>query len=149
MDFDKIAKALEGWALNVQANSLVGYFYMFGIIIFMFSLALKYRKEVVKILFGQDGKPQLPEIVVMIWLIIFPNIVLADVFLGLHPSDGVWWSMNCIMFFALTGHVVTNFRPNLGSVLGAVNEQKDEIQARVEQTTQTDTTVTVEKTDGK
>ena len=83
----------------------------------------------------------------MIWLIIFPNLVLADVFLQLHPSDGVWWSMDCIMFFALTGHVVTNFRPSLSSVLSTTQDQVTTATATTTTATATTATVTTDDAD--
>lgn len=99
---------LEKLFLAVPIERLIGYCYMFGIIFYILFLGVKHKNEFWEAIRGADGKLETPEMITMLVMIIYINLILADTFLGLTPSDGVFWSLDGIIFFALTGRVMMN-----------------------------------------
>lgn len=86
-----------------------------GLILFALSLlyliwfSIKHGKGVLEGLKGRNGKWDPPEVVVLLWVILFPIMVLADVFLHYEASDNVWYSMDLILLFALSGRVALDW----------------------------------------
>ncbi len=59
------------------------------------------RRSIMHAIKGSDGKLDLVDLVTAIWLVLFPTIVLTNIFLDLHVEREVWISMDAIMFFLL------------------------------------------------
>lgn len=72
---------------------------------FLLVLSLRNRTTIWRALIGDNKKLDLPEVVVLMWLVIFPVISLADPLLGLAASEKVWWGLDLVLLFALTGRV--------------------------------------------
>lgn len=89
-------------------EKLIGLFYMTGIISYMMFIAVNHKKEFWEAIRGKDKVLEVPEMIIMLVIIVYINIVLADTFLGLKPSDGVFWSLDAIILFALTGRIAMN-----------------------------------------
>jgi cation transport ATPase len=87
---------------------LIGYFYMLGIIVYILFIGVRHKSEFWEAIRGKDGKLETPELITMLVIIVYINLILADTFLGLTPSEGVFWSLDCIILFALTGRVMMN-----------------------------------------
>jgi hypothetical protein len=94
--------------MSVSFEKWIGLGYMVGIIGFLLYLSFKHKSEFWEAIRGSDGKLEVPELIIAICMIIYPNVILADIFLGLHASDGIFWSLDGIIFFALTGRVFLN-----------------------------------------
>lgn len=64
---------------------------------------LTYRKrgDIWGAVIGEDNKLQISEFVIVIWLVLFPVVVCADIFLKLPASPQVWWSMDIILGLTL------------------------------------------------
>jgi hypothetical protein len=101
-------------------EKIIGFFYMIGIIGYLSFLSIRHKNEFWEAVRGKDGKLEIPELIIAICMIIYPNLILADAFLGLHASDGVFWSIDAIILFALTGRIAIN---KFG---GATEEKKNE-----------------------
>lgn len=93
---------------SLPIEKIIGFFYMVGILMYISYLSIKHKNEFWEAIRGTDGKLEVPELIIAICMIIYPNLVLADAFLGLHASDGVFWSLDAIILFALTGRVAIN-----------------------------------------
>lgn len=89
-------------------EKIIGFFYMLGILAYISYLSIRHKDEFWSAIRGKDGKLEVPELIIAICMIIYPNLILADAFLGLHASDGVFWSIDAIILFALTGRVAIN-----------------------------------------
>ena len=82
-----------------------------GVVLFVITIsvfwiiAYRSRRNFWQAIIGENDKLDLPEIVVIIWVVVFPVIALADPLLGLEASEKVWWGMDLILLFALTGKV--------------------------------------------
>lgn len=92
----------------LPVEKIIGFFYMIGIIAYISFLSIRHKNEFWNAIKGKDGKLEVPELIIAICMIIYPNLILADAFLGLHASDGVFWSIDAIILFALTGRVAIN-----------------------------------------
>lgn len=92
----------------LPVEKIIGFFYMVGIIAYISFLSIRHKNEFWNAIKGKDGKLEVPELIIAICMIIYPNLILADAFLGLHASDGVFWSIDAIILFALTGRVAIN-----------------------------------------
>lgn len=70
-------------------------------------IAWKNRKGFISGLKGENGKWEIPEIVVLVWLPTFFGIVICDALFGLSPSksDWVYKSLDMVLLFALSGRV--------------------------------------------
>jgi len=114
-------------------EKLLGYLYMIGLVSFLMYLAVKYRKEFWQGIKGGNNKLEMPEIIMAMSLIVYINVVIADTFLGLIPSDGVFWSLNGVIMYALTHRI---FSPKKGgqaleeeetTAVDTINESIDNI----------------------
>jgi len=90
---------------KAQIEKILGYLYMFGLICYLMYLALSHKKDFWEAIRGSNEKLEMPELIIAFCLILYINIVIADVFLGLKASDGVFWSLDSIILFALTHRV--------------------------------------------
>jgi hypothetical protein len=108
---------------------LIGYFYMLGIIIYILFIGIRHKAEFWEAIRGSDGKLETPELIIMLIIIVYVNLILADTFLGLTPSEGVFWSLDAIILFALTGRVMLN---RFGSSKSTEkNEEDNDDEARI------------------
>lgn len=99
---------------KAQLEKLIGYLYMFGLVGYLMSIAIRHRGDFWEAIKGGNGKLEMPEIIMAFALIVYINIAIADTFLGLVPSDGVFWSLNGIIMYTLTHRV---FSPKKGGEL--------------------------------
>jgi hypothetical protein len=98
------------WTLfsGISVEKLIGFIMMSMVLIYMLYISRRHRKEIWEGIKGKDHVLEAPEIIILIVMLLYPIVVLADVFLGLHASEGVFWSIDAIIFFALTGKVAMN-----------------------------------------
>lgn len=98
------------WELIVKIpiEKLIGFMIMFGVFAYMLYISKKYKKDLWDAVKGDNGRLEIPEMIIAISMILYPVIVLSDVFLGLHASEGVFWSLDAIILFGLTGRVALN-----------------------------------------
>jgi len=87
----------------------VGYILGSLTIIYLIGFSVVHGKGMIDGLKGINGKWDPPEIVIAIVLPIFISALLADIFLSLTASAGVWASFNIVIGFALTGRVSLDF----------------------------------------
>lgn len=99
---------------------------------------LYHKKDVVKGLKGQNGLWEAPEWIIYQFTWLFPHMVMADQFLGLHASDFAWWFMLGLLLFALTGRFGLEWLLAFKSGASKVEESTTTIQ-------QKNTTVTKEE----
>lgn len=92
----------------VPIEKLLGFIIMGGVYGYLFYLSRRHKTDIWDGIKGENGKLEPPEMIILISLILYPVIVLSDLFLGLHASEGVFWSLDGIILFALTGRVVMN-----------------------------------------
>ncbi len=59
------------------------------------------RKSIMDAIKGPDKRLDLVDLVTTLWLVLFPVLVLTNVFLDLHVEREVWISMDAIMLFLL------------------------------------------------
>lgn len=109
---------------TITIEKFIGFLMMFSIVGYMFYLSRRHRWEIWEGIKGSDGKLEAPEMIILISMILYPIVVLADVFLGLHASDGVFWSLDSIILFALTGRVAINKFGGGGEPAAKNNEPK-------------------------
>jgi hypothetical protein len=102
--FDHLWKLFSG----LTVEKIIGFILMSAVLGYMVYISRRYRKEIWEGIKGTDQKLEISEIVILIVMLLYPIVVLADVFLGLHASEGVFWSIDAIIFFALTGKVAMN-----------------------------------------
>jgi len=50
---------------------------------------------------GDDGKLQMSEAVIAVWLMLWPVVVLGSVFLNIDPSPSILWGMDLVLIIAL------------------------------------------------
>jgi hypothetical protein len=55
---------------------------------------------------GENNQLDVPELVIFMWVVLFPCVALASLFLELTVDPALWLSMDAIMLFALTGRVL-------------------------------------------
>ena len=112
-------------------EKIIGYFYLLGIIIYILSIGIRHKSEFWEAIRGADGKLETPELITMLVIIVYINLILADTFLGLTPSEGVFWSLDAIILFALTGRVMMNrFGPSKTNEKTEKEEDNDD-EARI------------------
>jgi hypothetical protein len=99
---------LEQLIFAASLHQIIGYFYFLGILIYIFSISLKHGKDFMVAIKGANDKFEMPEIIVMFVTIVYINILLSATFLGISPPSEVFFSIDAVILFALTGRVVMN-----------------------------------------
>jgi len=90
---------------TISIEKLIGFVIMGSVLLYLLYISIKKKKDLWEGIKGKDGVLELPEIIITICMILYPVIVLADVFLDLHATEAVFWSLDAIILFALTGRV--------------------------------------------
>lgn len=87
-------------------DKIVGYILLVIVLLLLLIIALAKRKDFWNAILGNDKKLQSAEITILLGLILFPIVVLSDVFLELHASAHVVYSLDVIILGGLTakGH---------------------------------------------
>lgn len=80
---------------------IIGYIIAVSCFVWISYLTYKKGAEVWEDLKGDDGKWQIIEVTGVVWIFLFPTVVLLDI-LGLSASTPVWASLDTI-FIALIG----------------------------------------------
>lgn len=96
---------------KAQLEKLIGYLYMCGLIGYLMYISIKHKTDFWEAIKGGNGKLEMPEIIMAFVLIVYINVAIADTFLGLVPSEGVFWSLNGIIMYTLTHRI---FSPKKG-----------------------------------
>lgn len=84
---------------------ITGFILLAIVVGYLLAFSIKQGKGIVEGLKGDNGKWDPPEVVIAVWLFLFPTTVLADVFLQFVASDKVWYGLDLILFFALAGRI--------------------------------------------
>ena len=77
-------------------------FYLISSIVMMI-LMVRNNKEFMRGLKGNNNLFEAPEIVTYIWVWLFPQIILAVLFLRYEPQDWFWLFMGVCLLFSLAG----------------------------------------------
>jgi|SRR5690606_9160914 len=88
---------------------IIAYCFFCFIVLFFIYLVKINGKDFYEAIKGTDGKLQIPEIVTIVWLILFITIVLSEVFLEKTIQDNIWYSMDVIMLFILGGKATLQY----------------------------------------
>ena len=77
-------------------------FLFFVYIVFMLTrLALVKGQDLWEGIKGKNKMLDPEDFAILMWTILFPVLVLSDVFLDKHAGDNIWWSMNGILALIL------------------------------------------------
>jgi Na+/melibiose symporter-like transporter len=82
-------------------SQTIGIFVMFIMLLYLGYEAHVKKVDLWDAIKGPDGKLQLPEVVMALWVVLFPVIVLSNLFLGTHPDPAVMFSMDIILAIIL------------------------------------------------
>jgi hypothetical protein len=107
-------------------------FYLISSIVMM-TLMIKNDSEFRKGLRGSNTLFEAPEIVVYIWTWLFPQVILAVLFLRYEPQEWFWLFMGICLLFALAGRdgiqMLFNWR---GSKTTIIEKQSTESSQTIE-----------------
>lgn len=82
-------------------NQTIGIILMFITLGYLGYNAHKKKEDLWDAITGPDHKLQLVEVAMAIWLVLFPIIVLSNIFLGTEPAPAVMFSMDLILVIIL------------------------------------------------
>jgi hypothetical protein len=96
---------MESELIPNDLAQIIGYILMIGTIMVLSVFSNKHGKTIIQELKGDNNKWDAPELAIVIWLILFPVMIIADVFIQYHASQSAWYSMDLILLFILAGKV--------------------------------------------
>lgn len=73
---------------------------------------IKQHKDFWNAIKGKDGILQTTEILIYIWIRMFPIVVLADLFFDYTLSDKAWFSLDFILFCLIGGNIGHKYLDN-------------------------------------
>lgn len=82
---------------------IIGILFAIGTLGYIFSLTISHREDFWSAFKGDNNKLDIVEAVVIVWLVLFVAMVVADFALQLHASEEVWYSMDAIFLFCIGG----------------------------------------------
>lgn len=63
--------------------------------------AKRKEKDLWEAIKGDDGKLQMSEAVIAVWLVLWPVVVLGTTFLGIEPNPNIIWGMDLVLLVVL------------------------------------------------
>ncbi len=83
---------------------IIGILFALGTLGYVFYLTIKYREDFWSAIKGENGKLDIIEAVVIVWMVLFVAMITADFALGLHASNEAWYSLDAIFAFSVAGN---------------------------------------------
>lgn len=83
---------------------IIGIFFALGTLGYIFYLTVSHRSDFWSAIKGENGKLDIIEAVVIIWMVLFVAMITADFALGLHASNEAWYSLDAIFAFSVAGN---------------------------------------------
>lgn len=78
---------IEGWILFVLASAYIH-----------FKVHYQHGDEIARGLKGENGMWEAPEVVIYIWMYLWPPVIMANLFLGITLGDQEWDFMKTILW---------------------------------------------------
>ncbi len=97
--------------LSQNVPVLIGYVISIICLIQIFVIFFSERKNIILDLRGRDKIWQFIELSSIVWLTLFPCVVVASL-LGVHVDMGVWTTMDAIYFMNLGGKISSKWMDN-------------------------------------
>ena len=91
----------------LDAPKVVGFIFAVVTAMYLLMITRKRHAEFWEAVRGEDGKTQFIEMVLVVWVILFTAMIIADFAFGLVASDKAWWSMDSIFLIGIGGRVAT------------------------------------------
>lgn len=85
------------------APKIIGIVFALGTLGYLFSLTTTHRAEFWTAIKGDNKVLDIIDIVILVWLVLFTSMIVADFTLELRASDHAWYSMDAIFLFAIGG----------------------------------------------
>lgn len=82
-------------------SQLIGILLMFIVLSFIAISVHLHRNQIWEAITGPDGKLSTTELIIAIWLILFPIVVLSSMFLDKTPDPAVVYTLDIILLVAL------------------------------------------------
>jgi hypothetical protein len=111
----------------------IGIIMMFCMFAYLGFEAHKRKTDLWDAIKGPDKKLQLAEVVMALWIVLFPIMVLSNLFLGLEPSPQIVFSMDIILAVILG---VKKFK-DAGTAVESMKRTKTE-KTETEETTESE-----------
>lgn len=83
---------------------IIGILFALGTVGYIFFLTISHKQDFWSAVKGENGKLDIIEAVVIIWMVLFVAMVTADFALGLHASNEAWYSLDAIFAFSVAGN---------------------------------------------
>lgn len=87
---------------------VVGIIFAFGTLGYIFYLTVQHKEDFWSAFKGENGKLDIIEAVVIVWLVLFVGMIVADFALGLIASEEAWYSMDAVFAFCVAGNKFSN-----------------------------------------
>lgn len=114
-------KILDFFLSNIPQT--IGILMMVVMLTYLAIQAHQHKTDLWSAIEGEDGKLQLPEVVMALWVVLFPVIVLANLFLDRHPDPAIMISMDVILAIILG---VKQYKAAKGAVLDKKDKEEGE-----------------------
>jgi hypothetical protein len=101
--WDKIVFVVDDFFNRLEPGHFEGMIlYMIGSISVLY-LEIKYRHDWATGLKGENGRWEAPEIVIRLWILIFPHFIMSSGFLQINWPTEAWYFMAAVLMFVLLG----------------------------------------------
>jgi len=83
---------------------IIGIIFAFGTLGYIMYLTVSHKEDFWSAVKGENNKLDIIEAVVIVWLVLFVGMIVADFALGLHASEEAWYSMDAVFAFSVAGN---------------------------------------------
>lgn len=94
--------------LKLPIPHTIAYIIALASLVQLFIIFFVQRKDIMLSLKGEDGKWQFLELSGLVWLVIFPVVIIVDIF-GIEVHDHTWSAMELVYFMNLSGKIGHRF----------------------------------------
>jgi len=82
---------------------VIGICFAIGTLGYIFYLTVTHKADFWGAIKGENNKLDIIEAVVIVWMVLFVSMIVADFTLGLQASSEAWYSMDAIFAFSVAG----------------------------------------------
>lgn len=90
-------------------SKIVGYLFFAFSVGYLVRITNKHRDDIWGAIIGEDKKLSLPELCALLWVILFPVLFFAEIFLGLKAGEHIWYSMDSIFLIIIGGNAYKRY----------------------------------------
>ena len=87
-----------------ELHHIIAYLFFGFSVGYLIYVTNRHREDIWSAIIGDDKKLSLPELSALLWVVLFPVLFFAEIFLDLKAGEHIWYSMDSIFLIIIGGN---------------------------------------------